>query len=290
MSLPRHSSNPRAKTPPTQRVYGVDFSSAPSARKPITIAVGELQGDCYQLDQVVEVPGWAMFESFLQHEGPWLAGFDLPFSLPRELIEHYGWPNQWTSFIQWYEEQPRESLRQAFKKFCHARPVGQKFVYRKTDRPAGSSPAMRWTNPPVAWMLQAGAPRILRAGLCIPGLHPGVDAPHQQRVALEAYPGFTARHISRASYKSDQISKQTPERLAVREQIVWALIRGDESQTGLRVQLQLTTDWRNQLISDGSGDLLDAVICALQAAHASRHPNYGLPLDMDPLEGWIASV
>jgi hypothetical protein len=35
---------------------------------------------------------------------------------------------------------------------------------------------------------------------------------------------------------------------------------------------------------------LDAVICALQAAHAVRLPNYGLPKDMDPLEGWIASV
>jgi hypothetical protein len=31
-------------------------------------------------------------------------------------------------------------------------------------------------------------------------------------------------------------------------------------------------------------------ICALQAAHASGQPNYGLPLDTDPLEGWIASV
>ena len=31
-------------------------------------------------------------------------------------------------------------------------------------------------------------------------------------------------------------------------------------------------------------------ICALQAAHASRLPRYGFPLDLDPLEGWIASV
>jgi hypothetical protein len=268
----------------------VDFSSAPSPRKPITIAVGELQGDVYQLDQVVEVPGWPMFESFLAHEGPWLAGFDLPFSLPRELIEHYGWPTRWVDFIRWYELEPRDHLRQAFKAFCDGRPAGQKFVYRKTDRPAGSSPAMRWTNPPVAWMLQAGAPRILKAGLCVPCLDPGRDAPECQRVALEAYPGFTARHISKASYKSDQPSKHTPERLKVRQSIVDALIEGDSDRTGLKVRLLLTESWHGQLILDGSGDLLDAVICALQAAHASGQPNYGLPLDTDPLEGWIASV
>jgi hypothetical protein len=44
------------------------------------------------------------------------------------------------------------------------------------------------------------------------------------------------------------------------------------------------------MIADGSGDLLDAVICALQAAHAATLPRYGLPRSLDPLEGWIAAV
>ena len=44
------------------------------------------------------------------------------------------------------------------------------------------------------------------------------------------------------------------------------------------------------MIADGSGDLLDAVICGLQAAHAAALPGYGLPVAVDPLEGWIASV
>jgi len=52
----------------------------------------------------------------------------------------------------------------------------------------------------------------------------------------------------------------------------------------------VTATWHRHLLNDGSGDLLDAVICALQAAHASRLPRYGFPSDLDPLEGWIASV
>lgn len=269
------------------RVYGVDFSSAPSNRKPITVAIGELVGQSYQLDQVVGLPSLQAFEDFLAHAGPWVAGFDLPFSLPRPLIEHYGWPTEWPDFIRWYGQQSRESLRQYFKMFCDARPAGNKYVYRRTDKPAGSSPAMRWTNPPVAWMLHAGAPRILASGLHVPGLFLGHDSPDQQRVALEAYPGFTARKVSKLSYKSDDPAKQTPERRAVRRQIISALVDG---QAGLSVRLSLSASWHKKFIADGSGDLMDAAICALQAAHAMALPDYGFPADLDPLEGWIASV
>lgn len=269
------------------RVYGVDFSSAPSSRKPITVAIGDLVGQSYHLDQVVGLPSLQAFEDFLAHPGPWVAGFDLPFSLPRQLIEHYGWPTDWPAFIRWYGSQTRESLRQQFKMFCDARPVGNKYVFRRTDKPAGSSPAMRWTNPPVAWMLHAGAPRILEAGLYIPGLFPGCDAVDARRIALEAYPGFTARKASKLSYKSDDPAKQTPERRAVRRQIVSALVDG---QAGLSVRLSINASWHKKFIADGSGDLMDAAICALQAAHAMALPNYGFPTDLDPLEGWIASV
>jgi hypothetical protein len=272
---------------PPLRVYGVDFSSAPSAKKPITIATGVLQGNAYVLERVVPVADWTTFDDFLGHAGPWLAAFDMPFSLPRPLIEHYGWPTRYSEFIEWYGAQPREWLRQQFKAFCNARPAGNKFVYRQADRPAGSSPAMRWTNPPVAWMLQAGTPRVLKAGLHIPGMVKGTDRPGKRRIALEAYPGFTARQVTRSSYKSDLPSKQTLERLAAREQILQALIA---AQAGLSVRLSLDPLWHRRLLEDGSGDLIDAAICALQAAHASRLPGFGLPRDMDPLEGWIASV
>lgn len=272
---------------PTRRIYGVDFSSAPSQKKPITIAVAELDGAVLHLTCVHPVPTFDAFDQFLLHEGPWVAAFDLPFSLPRELIEHYGWPATWPEFIRWYAAAPREMLRQAFKDFCNARPAGGKFAYRKADGPAGSSPAMRWTNPPVAWMAQAGAPRLLAAGLHIPGLMVGIDPRHRQRVALEAYPGFTARKVTRQSYKSDTRAKQTPERRAARQTILSALIAGSAA---LNVRLSISDDWMNRCLDDGSGDLMDAVICALQAAHALRLPGYGLPKDLDPLEGWIASV
>ena len=46
------------------------------------------------------------------------------------------------------------------------------------------------------------------------------------------------------------------------------------------------------LINDGSGDYLDAVLCAIMAAWAyqRRDQDYGLPPDTDPLEGWIVGA
>jgi hypothetical protein len=44
------------------------------------------------------------------------------------------------------------------------------------------------------------------------------------------------------------------------------------------------------LVDDGSGDSLDAAICAVQAAWAAGKPGYGLPADMPPGEGWIVTA
>jgi hypothetical protein len=41
------------------------------------------------------------------------------------------------------------------------------------------------------------------------------------------------------------------------------------------------------LINDGSGDLLDATLCLLQAGWASEQRDWGKPRTADPLEGWI---
>ena len=296
------------------RIYGLDFSSAPSLRKPITCAVGRLALEpgsatpsgttTFYLEEVTAFSSLLGFEQFLQTPGPWLAGFDLPFSQPRPLIEHEGWPSHWPAFVDFFCEQDREALRLRFKAWCDARPVGNKFSWRKTDKPAGSSPAMRWTNPPVAWMMHAGMSRMKAAGLVFPAhqAHEALDEgrPYlrwtttqraEHRLALEAYPGFTARKVSRQSYKSDLPAKQDTDRAVRRQQILRAL---EGEQAGLNLRLRLTPGWSRRIVMDGSGDLLDAVICAMQAGHAAALPGFGLPSEgnafLDRLEGWIAAV
>jgi hypothetical protein len=132
-------------------------------------------------------------------------------------------------------------------------------------------------------MLHAALPLLIEAGAHLPGLHNG----DRKRVALEAYPGLLARElIARRSYKSDEKSRQTPERLIARKDLLTRLEHG-ETRLGLR--LKLTHAQRDALVHDASGDSLDAVLCLVQAAWAVRQgpPRYGLPDELDPLEGWI---
>ena len=266
-------------------LHGIDFTSAPTPRKGITIVSGNLRGDVLTLSALESLHDFEAFERWLRRPGPWLGAFDLPFSFPRELIEFLDWPTQWPALIDRVAAMSRADLRTIFKAFCDARPVGNKFAHRAADGPAGSSSSMKWVNPPVAYMLHAGMPRLLAAGVTIPGIHAG-HAGHQ-RIAMEGYPGMVARSITRASYKSDERAKQTPERRRAREQIVQALEQG-AYRFGIMVDIGL---FREKLIEDGSGDWLDAALCTVLAAWAwqRRDAGFGLP-DFDPLEGWIVGA
>ena len=274
---------------PPPLLLGVDFSSSPSRRKPIVMARGERAGTRVHLRSLETFETLDVLGRWLAAPGHWVGGFDLPLGLPRELVQQLGWPQEWSACMRHYGQLSRAEIRDTFAAFCAARPAGAKWAHRATDRPAGSSPSMKWINPPVAYMLHAGVPLLRAAGVHLPGLHTG-DA---RRVALEAYPGLLAREVlQRRSYKSDDHAKQTPDRLIARKDLITALENG---QTRLRLQLKLSHAQRDALVDDARGDHLDAVLCLLQAAwadarHAEGDALYGLPLDMDPLEGWIVTA
>jgi hypothetical protein len=267
-------------------LVGCDFSSSPSRRKPIVLAFGRRSGSRVVLDRLQSIDTLPEFGRWLGEPGPWVAGFDFPFGLPRELVEHLGWPLAWADCMRHYAGLSRSQIRDTFAAFCDARPAGAKFAHRRFDKQAGSSPSMKWVNPPVAYMLHAAVPLLMAAGVHIPGLHAGDPS----RVALEAYPGLLAREIlGRRSYKNDDRAKQTPERLIARKDLLTALEMG---QTRLGLRLALTHAQRDALVDDATGDSLDAVLCLLQAAWAQQQdaPGFGLPDELDPLEGWIVSA
>lgn len=279
-------------------LIGCDFSSSPTRQKPIVLACGSLLGGRVLLSNLIKIHSLQEFGHWLNQPGTWLGAFDLPFGLPRELIETLGWPLTWEPCIRHYGAMSRSDIRSTFAAFCDARPVGGKFAHRATDGPAGSSPSMKWVNPPVAYMLHAGVPLFLEAGIHLPGLHPGslsnLDEHGQpQRVALEAYPGLLAREIlDKRSYKSDDRAKQSAERLIARKDLITALEQG---RTRLGLRLKLSHAQRDALVDDARGDSLDAVLCLVQAAWAQTQQEngavrYGLPENVDPLEGWIVTA
>ena len=285
-------------------LLGCDFSSSPTARKNIVLAWGVVAGGQVILQRLERLKSLADFAAVLTEPCAWVGVFDLPFGLPRTLVETLGWPLQWHACVRHMAALDRRQIREQFASFCNARPVGQKFAHRACDPLAGSSPSMKWVNPPVAYMLHAGVPVLLDAGVEFPGLHPG----DPQRVALEGYPGMLAREVldgwqpgvrgaGRRSYKSDDRAKQTPQRLAARTDLLRALEagRGLHGPVRLGLPLGLTKLQRALVLGDASGDALDAVLCLLQAAwawqqHVAGIRWYGLPPQLDPLEGWIVTA
>ena len=276
---------PAAAAPSEGRALaGIDFSSAPRRGKPIVWAWGHWQRPgLLRLERFEESTSLAAFEQALHRPGPWLGAFDLPFGLPRELVTTLGWPADWAGCMTHYASLSRAAIVETFAAFCDARPAGAKFAHRACDGPAGSSPSMKWVNPPVAFMLHAGVPALRSAGVDMPGLQAGDPT----RVALEGYPGLVARAlIGRRSYKSDTRAQQTTERLIARKDLVDALEQGRWRS----LRLKLTHAQRDELVADAQGDRLDAALCLLLAGWADTQAGYGIPADADTLEGWIVAA
>lgn len=264
------------------RVLGIDFTSSPQRRKPLTYL------SCTFADGVLEageIEGWANFELLehaLRRPGPWIAGIDFPFGQSRKFIENIGWPCNWADYATLAGSLGRAEFRAALENYRAARPFGDKEHRRKTDVAASSISPQKLYGVPVGLMFFEGARRLVEAGVTIPGIQPG----DPDRIVVEAYPGLLARQlVGRASYKNDNRRNQTQLQRETRHRMLALILDGElERSHGIRVKAQ------RDLADDPSGDRLDALLCAIQTAWAwtMRHEGYGAPRSLDPLEGWIA--
>ena len=268
------------------KVYGVDFTCAPRPAKPITVAAGSLHDDVLVIEDFEKFESFQQFEGFLVRPGPWVGGFDFPFGISRKALEDLKWPLTWDALLHHCKGLERAEFKRILDRYRESRQPGDRYAKRRGDTASGAHPSVKLVNPPVGFMFHAGAPRLLAAGLHVPILHDG----DRSRVALEAYPGlFVRKHLDiHESYKSDDRRKHTPAREAARKRILQGLAVGQY----LKIHVQIEKSIAGRAISDGSGDCLDAIICAAQAAwgEARKDANYGLPADADPVEGWIISA
>jgi hypothetical protein len=265
-----------------EHLIGVDFTSTPSRRKPVTVARGRRLRGLLQLDAVEPCPDWAAFDALLARPGPWLGAFDFPFGLPRAFVDALALGTTAAEVCAALHARcvDRMAFRALVDAWGQGRPPGQRLLHRATDLAldgAGSTSPLQTRYVPVGFMYFEGLPRLLRAGLHLPGLHAGDAA----RVALEGYPGaLAAALIGRRSYKNSDAA----DRLIARKDLVDALEQGRAPGAP---RLRLGHALRESLVDDASGDRLDAVLCLMQAAAAATQPGHGLPGDLDPVEGWI---
>lgn len=264
------------------KILGIDFTSRPSPRKPLTCLEAQLEDHTLQALGLSEWTDFTEFEAALQEPGPWIAGIDFPFGQARRFIETVGWPVTWQDYVAHARGLGREGFRTALDEYRATRSPGDKEHRRETDVVAGSISPQKLYGTPVAVMFFEGAYRLLQAGVTIPSLQSG----DPQRIVVEAYPGLLARRlVGRRSYKQDAKRRQTAAQHAARRELLDKINSGALAlHYGLQVSAPI------DLADDPGGDALDALLCAIQAAWAwtQRDARFGAPEPCDRLEGWIA--
>jgi hypothetical protein len=264
------------------KVMGIDFTSRPTRRKPLTCMHCVLEEHVLHAGFLERWSDFVPFEEALRKPGPWIAGIDFPFGQSRIFIQNIGWPDSWAGYVEYARSLGREGFRDALNGYREPRPAGDKEHQRVTDVGASSVSPQKLYGVPVGLMFFEGVPRLASSHVTIPLLQSG----DPERIVVEAYPGVLARQlVGRAGYKNDNPRKQTEKQRQVRGAMLDHILSGQiEASYGLRVQAP------KNLIDDPSGDQLDALLCAIQAAWAwtMRERGYGASFDVDPLEGWIA--
>ena len=267
------------------KIYGVDFTSAPSSKKAIAYAQCTFSEKGLSLERLGRLTSFEEFEGFLREPGPWVAGIDFPFGQPRTLIENLHWPQTWNGYVSFVASMTKSQFADTLIDYCNDRGKGDKHHVRLTDQLAKSRSPMMLYRVPVAKMFFEGASRLLQAGVSIPASYVRADP----RVVVEAYPALAARRwIGRRGYKTDAVKQQTGERQAPREEILRGL-RSRDVSLHFGFDVYFSDEDANVFVEDASGDALDSLLCALQAgwAYSQRDRNFGIPHDCDPVEGWI---
>ncbi len=265
------------------RVYGLDFSVA----KPLVCAVCSLERQELRLEGMEDIGDISAFSAFLNRGGSWIVGLDFPFGQPWRLVTDLGLPTQWPDYVEVVQGWGSADFKLRVDDYRATRQSGDKEHLRVTDALADSRSPMKFVNPPVAKMFFEGAGRLLDSGVCV---LPCRETSERERVAVEVYPALVARRFA-GRYKSDDPNKQTPEQQEARRDILRGLKDG-----GLRREFGfgvcVAGEDERRAIEDGTGDLLDSLLCAAQAAWAylNRNRSYGVPTARHPVvrsEGWI---
>jgi signal transduction histidine kinase len=266
------------------KIFGIDFTSAPGNKKPITVAEGELKQGILGIHKIHTLVSFDEFEDFLKQKGPWVAGIDFPFGLPGAFLSTLGLPHNWPGYVQALIRRPRGEFEKKVKRFKSKHPSPYKEPLRFTDILASSQSPLKLVNAPVAKMFYEGSKRVYQSDASILPCRPKKE----NRIILEAYPALVARRFT-GPYKSE--TKDTPQKKSSRKNIVSGILSLNfKNEFGFSVTIDDII--KDEMQRDYKGDFLDAVLCSLQASWAYQQgkPNYGIPTENNSLtqsEGWI---
>ncbi len=267
------------------KVIGIDFTSSPSRLKPLTCAFCKLKKGRLTVLNNKDLQSFFEFEELLEHKGKWIAGIDFPFGQSRKFVTGLGWPAAWEDYVSLVGNMSRQQFVDVLEAYKAPREKGDKEHRRATDQLAGSISPQKLYGVPVGKMFFEGAPRLLRSPASIVPLRVRDD----KRIIVEAYPALPARRWNKGQgYKSDTKAKQTEAQRIARESIMAGLVSSDFKKI-YGFEVEFSDQDKKRYIDDPTGDQMDALLCAVQAAWSwtRRKENFGVTKNADLLEGWI---
>ena len=168
-----------ADAPASPLIAGIDFSSAPTRRKPIVIARCHLarEGQAGQLHADERPAGEPLrlllmgfdrlftlddFDRWLKagaaepcRAASWIAGCDFPFGLPREFLAAQGWDRSWAGSMARVAALSRAELVERCRAFCAARNLPPPIFLLLNPLPGGAG-ATPTEQQAARWLAQAG--------------------------------------------------------------------------------------------------------------------------------------
>jgi hypothetical protein len=103
------------------------------------LALGHERAGRVVLDRL-ERCSLAAYAAWLQQPGAWVGGFDLPFGLPRELVQTLGWPHRLGGLPDALRQPVARADPRHLRRLLRRPPVGGKFAHRATDGPPAPAP------------------------------------------------------------------------------------------------------------------------------------------------------
>lgn len=259
---------------PPDKVHGVDFSGGRSAGNNSWIASGSLEEGSLKIDDCrtgSDLPGSStQREPFLEALVDWIkgqgscaVGLDFPFGLPAELVDE----DAWSEFVVNFPKRHQDA--DAFRMACQRASPGAE-LKRATDEAKDTpfSPYnLRMYKQTYHGIADLLAPLVREDEICVlPMMEPEEGKPW----LMEVCPSSTMRAQGyRRSYQGT-----TQEHRAARTRILKGL-QGSGTLT-IRAQGVLSN-----VLRDGGGDALDAVISAYATTTTVLDPDKLLPEELD---------
>jgi hypothetical protein len=169
------------------KIFGINFNSASSEKKPITIAICDFKKSRgLTVSKVESLSSLKEFDTFLKQKGPWFADVDFPLGQPNLFLKNMNLPEKWNSYIKELNKWKLEGFEKKVNQYKDKIPAGSKEPLRLTDTMAGVESPLKLSHQQLARQFYESTNCLLKSRVSIIPCNERND----NRVVMKLFPIF----------------------------------------------------------------------------------------------------